>query len=341
MRKAYIILGAALMSGVVCNGCGILPTEEEFGAAPVVQEYEGSNYNKYTVVRGDMIQKESISVSYQGTREVEITGSDGQIKKVCVQKGQKVKAGTVLVQEYSEDAEDQLNEDKRQIKSLQLQIKQAKEMKERELQQLTRTGGSKEEKENVRTQFDAQIKNCQSNIQLTQLDMKEAQETIAEAVVTSEVAGTVIKADHSFDGGYAGSDNVLVKVQGEKKNRFVCKTKYAGHFRDGQEVFVTIEGSRYKAAVKKVSSEKLYLYPKNASSLQHGAVGTVDLILKEKKDVLSLPLALVYDMGGKKVVYMEGKNGVKETREVTLGETINNMVEVTGGLQENEQIITN
>ena len=128
MRKAYIILGAALMSGVVCNGCGILPTEEEFGAAPVVQEYEGSNYNKYTVVRGDMIQKESISVSYQGTREVEITGSDGQIKKVCVQKGQKVKAGTVLVQEYSEDAEDQLNEDKRQIKSLQLQIKHAKEM---------------------------------------------------------------------------------------------------------------------------------------------------------------------------------------------------------------------
>ena len=138
----------------------------------------------------------------------------------------------------------------------------------------------------------------------------------------SEVAGTVIKADHSFDGGYAGSDNVLVKVQGEKKNRFVCKTKYAGHFRDGQEVFVTIGGSRYKAAVKKVSSEKLYLYPKNASSLQHGAVGTVDLILKEKKDVLSLPLALVYDMGGKKVVYMEGKNGVKETREVTLGETM-------------------
>ena len=107
------------------------------------------------------------------------------------------------------------------------------------------------------------------------------------------------------------------------------------------EVFVTIGGSRYKAAVKKVSSEKLYLYPKNASSLQHGAVGTVDLILKEKKDVLSLPLALVYDMGGKKVVYMEGKNGIKETREVTLGESINNMVEVISGLQENEQVITN
>lgn len=348
MRKAYIILGAAVISGFVCNGCGILPTEEEFGVAPVVKEYEGSNYNKYTVVRDDMVQKESISVTYQGTREVEITGSEGgqsegggRIKKVCVQKGQKVKVGTVLVQEYSEDAEEQLLTDKRQIASLQLQIKQAKEMKKRELEQLTRTGGSKEEKENVRTQFDSQIKNCQSNIQLTQLDMKEAQETIAEAVITSEVEGVVTEADHSFDGGYAGSDNVLVKVQGKKKNRFVCKTKYAGHFHDGQEVSVTIGGGQYGASVKKVSAGELYLYPKKTSSLKHGAVGTVDLILKEKKNVLSLPLALVYDMGGKKVVYMEGKNGIKETREVTLGETINNMVEITSGLQENEQVITN
>ena len=60
-----------------------------------------------------------------------------------------------------------------------------------------------------------------------------------------------------------------------------------------------------------------------------------------QKNVISLPRALVYDMGGKKAVYMEGKNGVKETREVTLGESIENMVEITSGLKENEQIITN
>lgn len=343
MRRASKILGAYLLIGCVLSGCGILPTEEEFDAAPVVKEYEGNNYNKYTVTRGDMVQKESISVTYQGTKEMEITGTDdgGQIKKVCVQKGQQVKAGTVLVQEYLEETEDQRKEDKRQIASLQLQIKQAQEMKKRELEQLAKTGGTKEEKENVRFQYDAQIKNCQSSMQLTQLDMKEAQETIDAAVITSEVAGTVVLADHSFDGGYANSNNVLVKVQGKRKNRFSCKTKYANQYQAGQEVVVTVAGRQYKTTVKKESSNQLYLYPKTSASIKNGAVGTVDLILKEKKNVLFLPSSLIYDMGGKKIVYMEGKNGVKETREVTLGETIDNMIEITGGLEENEQVITN
>lgn len=343
MRRASKILGAYLLIGCVLNGCGILPTEEEFDAAPVVKEYEGNNYNKYTVTRGDMVQKESISVTYQGTKEIEITGTDdgAQIKKVCVQKGQQVKAGTVLVQEYLEETEDQRKEDKRQIASLQLQIKQAQEMKKRELEQLAKTGGTKEEKENVRFQYDAQIKNCQSSMQLTQLDMKEAQETIDAAVITSEAAGTVVLADHSFDGGYANSNNVLVKIQGKRKNRFSCKTKYANQYQAGQEVVVTVAGRQYKTTVKKESSNQLYLYPKTSASIKNGAVGTVDLILKEKKNVLFLPSSLIYDMGGKKIVYMEGKNGVKETREVTLGETIDNMIEITGGLEENEQVITN
>ena len=102
-----------------------------------------------------------------------------------------------------------------------------------------------------------------------------------------------------------------------------------------------VSGVEYRTKVKKVSKKELYLYPKNSVSLGNGATGTIDLVLKEKKNVLSLPKALIYDMGGKKVVYMEGKNGIKETREVTLGESIANMVEITSGLSENEQVITN
>lgn len=343
MRRVCKILGTYLVVGAVLSGCGILPTEEEFDIAPLVKEYEGNNYNKYTITKGDMVKKTSISATFQGTREVEINGpaEGGQIKKVCVKQGQNVKKGTVLVQEYLDETEEQLKESKRQVASLQLQIKQAKEMKQRELQQLQRTGGSEEEKKNVRFQFDAQIKNCQSSMQLAQLDIKEAEETIRGAVITSDVAGKVVFVDHSFDGGYATEENLLVKVQGKKKNRFLCQTKYADKFRNGQSVVVTVAGAQYECSVKKVSKKKMYLYPKKTNSIKNGAVGTFDLILKEKKDIISLPLALVYDMGGKKVVYMEGKNGVKETREVTLGESIDNMVEITSGLKENEQIITN
>ena len=82
-------------------------------------------------------------------------------------------------------------------------------------------------------------------------------------------------------------------------------------------------------------------HPRQELALKNAVTGTVDLVLKEKKNVLYVPSALVFDMGSKKVVYIEGKEGVKETREVTTGEQIQNEIEITGGLKENEQILTN
>ncbi len=51
-------------------------------------------------------------------------------------------------------------------------------MRQRELEQLNHTGGSKEEKENVKTQYDAQIKSCRSSLELAKLDIQSLEETI-------------------------------------------------------------------------------------------------------------------------------------------------------------------
>lgn len=343
MRRGSRWLCLCAIVGVMLSGCGILPTEEEFDAAPVVKEYEGGNIGKYTVVKGDMVQSESLAVQYQGTRKVDLAGAEGgsRIKKICVSKGQNVKKGDVLVQEYLEEEEEALKSNERQIESLQLQISQARQMKKRELEQLNRTGGSKEEKENVRSQYDAQIRNCESSLKLTRLDIKELQEAIRGATMVSEINGKVIFVDKSFEGGYANEENTLVTVQATKKNRFRCQTEYAGHFKEGQEVTVLVFGQQYKTTVKKAKGDLLYFYPRQALSLKNAVPGTVDLVLKEKKNVLYVPTALVFEMGGKKVVYVEGKKGVKETREVTTGVQIQNQIEITGGLKENEQILTN
>ncbi len=343
MRRISSWFCICTVLGCMLNGCGLLPTEEEFDTAPVVKEYEGSTTSKYTVVKGDMVQTESIGVSYQGTRKVELKGTEGgsRIKKICVTRGQKVKKGDVLVEEYLDEEEEALKSDKRQIENLELQISQAQQMKKRELEQLDRTGGSKEEKENVKTQYDAQIKNCESSLQLVRLDIKELQETIRGASIVAEISGKVTFVDKSFEGAYANEENILVTIQGAKKNRFRGQTEYVDHFTNGQEVIVTVLGQQYKTTVKKDKGETIYFYPKTELSLKNAASGTVDLILKEKKNVLYLPTALIFDMGGKKVVYIEGKNGVKETREVTTGVQIQNEIEITGGLKENEQILTN
>ena len=41
------------------------------------------------------------------------------------------------------------------------------------------------------------------------------------------------------------------------------------------------------------------------------------------------------------MVYYEDENGLKTMKEVTIGETINNSVEILSGLEENEQVIAN
>ena len=40
-------------------------------------------------------------------------------------------------------------------------------------------------------------------------------------------------------------------------------------------------------------------------------------------------------------MYYEDANGLKSTKEVSVGETIDTFIEITGGLEENEQVIAN
>ncbi|MFR5618611.1 MAG: hypothetical protein ACLTJ5_07095 [Clostridium sp.] len=51
MRRGSRLLCIGIAACMMC-GCGILPTEEEFDAAPLVKEYSDENVGKYTVTRG-------------------------------------------------------------------------------------------------------------------------------------------------------------------------------------------------------------------------------------------------------------------------------------------------
>jgi len=76
-------------------------------------------------------------------------------------------------------------------------------------------------------------------------------------------------------------------------------------------------------------------------NMEDGTVCSYQVVLKERKDILYLPSSIVYSMGDKHVVYYEDANGLKSTKEVSVGETIDNFIEITGGLEENEQVIAN
>jgi multidrug efflux pump subunit AcrA (membrane-fusion protein) len=341
-RKIIIVLGMVFC--LCLTSCGILPTEEEFDTAPTVKEYEGASFNKVTVARGDLVKTEEISGKYKGTVQEEIqTDGVSLVKKIYVKKGQHVKKGDKILSYVVESSENSLKEAQNKIEKIDLQIRQAKQMMALQEKKLKKTGGSKKEIASVKKQYTQQIKSYESSKKLLEMDVKIAKEEIEEEEVRASVSGTVTYVDTDAVGTYGKSDEATVKIEGATKNRFEANSEYASYCKAGETVTIDVKGQEYKAVIKKdkESTDTVYFYPTVNIDLEDGVLCSYQVVLKEKKDVLYLPSSIVYAMGDKHVVYYEDKNGLKSTKEVTIGETISNYVEITSGLEEDEQVIAN
>lgn len=343
MKKRKIV--SVLVGLCLClTSCGILPTEEEFDAAPIVKEYEGANFNKVTVTRGSLQKTEEITGKYKGTvREEVMTDGVSVIKKIYVKEGQRVKEGDTIMSYVIQSSENALKEAENKIAKTKLQIQHAKRLMDLEVERLEKTGGSKKEISTVKNQYEQQIKSYKSSLELTEMDAKIAREEIEAEEVTAGVSGKVTFVDKDAVGTYGSSEEPTIIIEGKQKNRFEASSEYASKCKDGETVTVDVKGQEYKVTVKKdkESSDVVYFYPKTRLSLEEGTICSYQVILKEKKDVLYLPSSIVYTMGDKHVVYYEDENGLKSMKEVTVGESINNSIEIIGGLEENEQVIAN
>ncbi len=345
MKRRIIALAlAGVMTCMSITACGILPTEEEFDAAPVVKEYEGASFNKVTVTRGTLRKTEEITGKYKGTvREEYVTDGVGVVKKIHVKEGQRVEAGDTILSYNLPGSEKTLKEAQNQIEKIELQIRHAKRLMELEVAKQKKIGGAAKDIENTKNQYQQQITSYESSLKLLRMDAKIAREEIEAEEVTASVSGVVTYVDKDAVGTFGDEEEPTIIIEGAKRNRFEANSEYASHCKAGDVVTIEVKGQEYKATVKKdkESTDTIYFYPKAKLSLEDGTICSYQVVLKEKKDVLHLPSSIVYSMSDKYVVYYEDANGLKATKEVQVGETVNNFVEITGGLEENEQVIAN
>lgn len=343
-RRKLIPVMLGIGACICLTSCGILPTEEEFDAAPVVKEYEGANFNKVSVTRGNLVKTEEISGKYKGTVKEEIkTDGVSVIRKIHVRKGQRVKEGDKLLSYVVQGSEKALKEAENKIEKTELQIKQARRLMQIEVEKVGKTGGSKKEAANVRNQYEQQIKSYESSLKLLRMDAKIAKEEIEDEEIRATVSGVVTFVEEDAVGTYGNEKEPMIIIEGAVRNRFEANSKYASKCKEGDVVTIDVKGQEYKATIKKdkESTDTIYFYPNTKANLEDNTICSYKVVLKEKKDVLYLPSSIVYAMGDKHVVYYEDENGLRSTKEVMIGETISNSVEITSGLEENEQVIAN
>jgi macrolide-specific efflux system membrane fusion protein len=65
----------------------------------------------------------------------------------------------------------------------------------------------------------------------------------------------------------------------------------------------------------------------------------VEIVYERRTDVLTVPAAAVTTEDGRSVVTQEGADGEQVTTEVTVGATSGNLVEITAGLAEGDEVL--
>jgi RND family efflux transporter MFP subunit len=79
------------------------------------------------------------------------------------------------------------------------------------------------------------------------------------------------------------------------------------------------------------------------ASLRPSMTAILRIVFKSEPNALTVPINLVQDINGKKVVYvaeMDGKQLVARRKEVSVGGVYDNLAEITGGLKVGDKIIT-
>ncbi len=357
-RKTSGIILSVLMIPAV-TGCSLLPEEEVFRTTTIVKEYEGNEFSMTTVKRGDIKDYRNIPCEYRKSNIEDVVLAPWMgVTDICVEVGDKVKPGDILVLLASEGTESNIEELDYQINVKQTQVKQARNMCDLEIKRQKLILDDETAIKAIKEKYNAEISNIEGelsvlNAQLqSELDMQEAYQ------IKATISGTVTHVDKSVmgfkennshgPGGYRDwikTETNVVSISDGSMPYFaasVDSSEYIDKLEEGEEVTVTITGTEYKTKVhfpKKDKTEVHFMLDYVPENLENGSLANAEYIIDKHEDVLYLPDIAVNKMGEKYVVYYEDENGLKSARDVTVGIMAENKVEITGGLEFGDAVI--
>ena len=345
-RTPLALMAVMLLVLQVVTGCSILPQEEEFRSAPLVKEYEGAMFSKYSVKSGDIIEAEDIECTYHTADVEDLSFSEEgyEVDKVSVKVGDKVEEGDVLATIAVDDASNQVEECRYNIKKTELAITHENEMMAAEIEKQKVVSNDASAIKSIQDQHQATIDAYKDDLKIYKLQLSDAKDLLDSYSLIAGISGTVTFVKDGLQGSNSIMGETVITITGKSETRFTANTKYASKYKDGSFVTVTTAVQNVKCLVShsKSSKNKLFLTPtSDVQGLQDGTTGTVEYIINQRLNVLYVPKQAVYNVDGKTVVYYEDESGMKAQKEIVTGLTFELRTEVVSGLSLGDSIITN
>lgn len=345
---------------VMMSSCSMLPQEETFPQAPVIESYERESYTLFQVRRGDLALQKKISCSYTSlqTQTLSYDFSGENFAEVFVSAGDSVQPGQLLAQLDVSQIEWNLSQCELQIEKLGVSIAAIEEnralalARERILHSTSSAAQLREALKNVEAQYDAQKRRLTDEMSIIQLQKKEYEQQIAARQLRAEMAGVVTYIKQTEPGAKSVKGEMFITIA-DPRSLFRADTKYWQSFEVGQRVTITIGQSSYEAVI--ASEEELGLPAaektegKNARvyfrlenpdfNLEDGQQGTIAFIQEARENVLLVDKRALSKADGQTIVYYPDEEGMKRYKAVETGLEANGMVEILSGLEEGEMVI--
>ncbi len=200
--------------------------------------------------------------------------------------------------------------------------------------------------------LDTQALDADSRLELARLSVDRLKKLVGNMTYTSRISGTVIAVN--VNAGEVLSPGIPAMVIADTDNPVITGYVYEKDVKglsEGMPVTISSDGSRYTgtlthigAAAADVGSATTFdtmteikIEPNKPFDKMIGAVVDLNIVLSQKKNVLSIPLDCLTDDG---CVYVIGKDDKAEKRAVVLGFENESDAEVLKGLSAGDRVIT-
>jgi len=333
--KRSAALGLALVLGSSLAGCSLLPKEEEALKPPLVKPVQ-ENYSTAEVTKGTIVKAISGSGTFESVAMSisQFSGKGGQVDKILVKSGDKVKKGDLLVQLIVDGLDLQLKEQELALEKAKYAFRQARDADDQALR----------------------IAMLQVEIEQTKYDRLARQ--FESKQLLSSMDGQVIFAETLKEGDFVEAYQTLVTVADPTKLRVSIRVEDPNLIREVDvgvpaEVkmkdetligTVTQTPSTSPETLNKDLAEKyaktLYIeLPQLPAAAGIGSIADVKIVTQKRENVVKIPRSGLRSYLGRNFVrIMEDGNRIREV-DVEPGLTGATEVEILQGLEEGQVIV--
>ena len=270
------------------------------------------------------------------TKNYKVSQDDYEVEKVNVSKGDRVKAGDIMVQFKADDIQATIKEYTEQKAENELLIEH--------YQKLMQIDGSED--------YSDDIASLKEDIQIADTYIKEQNEKMKEYCLIAEKDGTVTYVNEWLGYGYASSSDNLVTVASGSSN-YTATTDDDYEFKKGDVYQADYEVASYDMKVIDVSQYEDKATGKQMQKILFEPVDSMAGISEE--DVLTMT---IHKPVISNVIYVDEKaineksednyyvftindDGFRTAVDVTIGETVDGYTIIKSGLKAGEQVTVN